>query len=117
MTTAGLVPSLRIKEAAKTCCGMGTAFGYDPETVELSLQMGELSLFPQIRKTGRDTLIIADDLACRRQVQHGSGGSARHTAVLLKLALAAQTQIGPADGQEDSMTAKRLSRLKRQYFK
>jgi Fe-S oxidoreductase len=116
-TTAGLVPSLRIKEAAKTCCGMGTAFGYDPDTVELSLQMGELSLFPQIRKTGQDTLIIADGFACRTQILHGTGRTARHTAVLLKLALAAHTQIGPAIGQEDTMTAKRLSRLKRQYFK
>ncbi|MEJ2124286.1 MAG: FAD-binding and (Fe-S)-binding domain-containing protein, partial [Alphaproteobacteria bacterium] len=114
---AELVPSLRIKEAAKTCCGMGTSFGYDPETVELSLQMGELSLFPQIRKTGRDTLIIADGFGSRTQIQHGTGRTARHTAVLLKLALAAQTQFGPASGQEDTMNAKRLSRLKRQYFK
>jgi hypothetical protein len=51
------------------------------------------------------------------QIQHGTGRTARHSAVLLKLALAAQTQFGPANGQEDTMTAKRLSRLKRQYFK
>jgi Fe-S oxidoreductase/FAD/FMN-containing dehydrogenase len=117
---AGLVPGLTLIEAEKSCCGMGTCFGYRPETVATSLRMGELALFPQIRRTGRDTLLIADGFACRRQISDGTGRTARHTAVLLKLALAAKQKFGDADeesGKKTAKLAKRLSRLRRSYFK
>lgn len=116
-SVAGLIPALHVKEAGKGCCGMGTTFGYDPETVAASLQIGEASLFPQIRKTGRNTLIIADGFGCRTQIHHGTGRTARHTAVLLKLALAAKVQLGETVAEKDSATAKRLAHLCRQYFK
>jgi len=118
--TAGLVPGMTVIEAEKACCGMGTCFGYRPEAVAPSLRMGELSLFPQIRRTGRDTLLIADGFACRRQISDGTGRTARHTAVLLKLALAAKEKFGDADdasGKKSAKLAKRLSRLRRSYFK
>lgn len=118
--TAGLVPGMTVIEAEKACCGMGTCFGYRPEAVAPSLRMGELSLFPQIRRTGRDTLLIADGFACRRQISDGTGRTARHTAVLLKLALAAKEKFGDendASGKESAKLAKRLSRLRRSYFK
>jgi len=118
--TAGLVPGMTVIEAEKACCGMGTCFGYRPEAVASSLRMGELSLFPQIRRTGRDTLLIADGFACRRQISDGTGRTARHTAVLLKLALAAKEKFGDADeagGKKSAKLAKRLSRLRRSYFK
>lgn len=116
---AALVPGLQITEGNKTCCGMGTAFGYDPKNVALSLQMGEASLFPQIRGVDRDTLLIADGFSCRTQILHGTGRNARHTAVLLKLALAAQEQIGAAPESErtEKAHANRLKQLKRQYFR
>jgi FAD/FMN-containing dehydrogenase/Fe-S oxidoreductase len=118
--TAGLVPGMTVIEAEKACCGMGTCFGYRPEAVAPSLRMGELSLFPQIRRTGRDTLLIADGFACRRQISDGTGRTARHTAVLLKLALAAKQKFGDAEeesGKKSAKLAKRLSRLRRSYFK
>ncbi len=118
--TAGLVPGMTVIEAEKACCGMGTCFGYRPEAVAPSLRMGELSLFPQIRRTGRDTLLIADGFACRRQISDGTGRTARHTAVLLKLALAAKEKFGDEDdasGKKSAKLAKRLSRLRRSYFK
>ena len=118
--TAGLVPGMTVIEAEKACCGMGTCFGYRPESVAPSLRMGELSLFPQIRRTGRDTLLIADGFACRRQISDGTGRTARHTAVLLKLALAAKEKFGDVDdasGKKSAKLAKRLSRLRRSYFK
>ncbi len=113
---AALVPGLAITEAPKACCGMGTSFGYAPDTVALSLQMGEAALFPQIRGTGRDTLIIADGFSCRTQILHGTGRTARHSAVLLKLSLAARETFGAAADGKDSASAKRLLRLRRQYF-
>lgn len=116
-SAAALVPGLSITAAPKSCCGMGTTFGYAPETVSVSLQMGEASLFPQIRKTGRDTLIIADGFSCRTQILHGTGRTARHTAVLLKLSLAAREKFGSATDGKDTASAKRLLRLRRQYFR
>ncbi|WP_088343510.1 MULTISPECIES: FAD-binding and (Fe-S)-binding domain-containing protein [Rhodomicrobium] len=117
---AALVPGMTVIEAEKACCGMGTSFGYRPETVAASLRMGELSLFPQIRRTGPDTLLIADGFACRRQIMDGTGRTARHTAVLLKLALAAKEKFGSleeAGHQQGAKLAKRVSRLRRSYFR
>lgn len=115
-----LVPGISVIETEKTCCGMGTCFGYAPDTVTASLQMGEQSLFPEIRKRGRNTLIIGDGFACRKQIKDGTGRTARHTAVLLKLALAAKEKFGAKpdnDTEIDDALAKRVLRLRRYYFK
>jgi len=117
---AGIVPGIKVIEADPACCGMGTSFGYRPETVETSFRMGELSLFPQIRRAARDTLIISDGFACRRQISDGTGRTARHTAVLLKLALAAKERFGAQKDdafRKDSRLGKRLTRLQRHYFR
>jgi Fe-S oxidoreductase len=117
---ATLVPGMTVIEADKACCGMGTSFGYRPETVAASLRMGEMSLFPQLRRTGPDTLLIADGFACRRQIMDGTGRTARHTAVLLKLALAAKEKFGSleeAGHQQGAKLAKRVGRLRRSYFR
>jgi FAD/FMN-containing dehydrogenase/Fe-S oxidoreductase len=117
---AATVPGMTVIEAEKVCCGMGTTFGYRPEAIEPSLRMGELALFPQIRRAGRDTLVIADGFACRKQILDGTGRTARHSAVLLKLALAAKEKFGREAEQtlaKDGKLAKRLSRLRRDYFR
>jgi Fe-S oxidoreductase len=118
---AGIVPGINVIEADPTCCGMGTSFGYRPETVVTSLQMGELSLFPQIRRASPDTLIVADGFSCRKQIGDGTGRTARHTAVLLKLALVAQEKFGArrtgGDTREERRLMKRLTRMRRHYFR
>ena len=117
---AATVPGMTVIEADKVCCGMGTTFGYRPDAIEPSLRMGEMSLFPQIRRAGRDTLLIADGFACRKQILDGTGRTARHSAVLLKLALAAKEKFGRDADQtlaKDGKLAKRLSRLRRDYFR
>ncbi len=116
---AAMVPGINVIEADRSCCGMGTTFGYRPEMVATSLRMGEQSLFPQIRRASRDTLLVADGFACRKQINDGTGRTARHTAVLLKLALAAKEKFGDAadgDFRPDNRLSKRLSRLRRHYF-
>jgi FAD/FMN-containing dehydrogenase/Fe-S oxidoreductase len=112
---AEAVPGLTLREGEIDCCGMGTSFGYGPDTVAVSLQMGERALFPQIRKTGRDTLLLADGFACRKQIHDGTGRSARHVAVLLKLALLAGEKAGPGSNT-DSAVKRRLARWRRRYF-
>ena len=41
------------------CCGMAGSFGYEKEHYELSMQVGEDTLFPKIRNYGHDIEIIA----------------------------------------------------------
>ncbi len=112
---AEVVPGLTLREGEIACCGMGTAFGYRPDLVSVSLQMGEQALFPQIRKTGRDTLLLADGFACRKQIQDGTGRTARHIAVLIKLALLAGERAGPGDSG-GAAAKQRVARWRRRYF-
>jgi FAD/FMN-containing dehydrogenase/Fe-S oxidoreductase len=111
---AGIVPGLTLREGDITCCGMGGSFGYRPDCVSVSLQMGEQALFPRIRASGRDTLLLADGFACRKQIQDGTGRSARHIAVLLKLALLAGEKARSGDGEKEAQ--RRLKRWRRRYF-
>ena len=41
-----LVPDLTVETVESSCCGMAGAFGYDADTIDVSLAMGELSLLP-----------------------------------------------------------------------
>ncbi len=65
------------------CCGMAGSFGYEKEHYDLSMQIGELVLFPSIREAGDDVIIAANGTSCRHQVKDGTGRLARHTAEIL----------------------------------
>jgi len=87
-----LVPELAVETVESSCCGMAGAFGYDKDTVEVSVKMGELSLLPAVRKAPADTLIVADGTSCRHQIADGSGRAAAHVARVLAMSLAAAQQ-------------------------
>src|SRR5262249_61598464 len=59
-TVLRLVPSLAIEPIESSCCGMAGSFGYDADTIDVSLAMGELSLLPAGRQAAADTIIVAD---------------------------------------------------------
>ena len=46
-----LVPELAVETVESSCCGMAGAFGYDADTIDVSLAMGELSLLPAAQGT------------------------------------------------------------------
>jgi Fe-S oxidoreductase len=71
------------------CCGMAGTFGYDAEHYELSMQVGALKLFPQVR-AATDAQIICTGAACRMQVEQGTGVGAQHPLVLAEQALGNQ---------------------------
>ena len=73
----GLVPGLAVKTIESSCCGMAGAFGYDPETIDISFAMGELSLLPAVRASAADAIIVADGTSCRHQIADGAGRHAR----------------------------------------
>ncbi|MFO7874691.1 MAG: FAD-linked oxidase C-terminal domain-containing protein [Bacteroidales bacterium] len=65
------------------CCGMAGAFGYEKNHYEISMQIGELSLFPAIRKAEKEALIVASGTSCRQQILDGTGRKAMHPADVL----------------------------------
>ncbi len=69
------------------CCGMAGSFGYEKEHVEVSKKVGELVLFPSIRKTPDDVLISATGTSCRHQIKDGTGRVAQHPVEILFEAL------------------------------
>jgi Fe-S oxidoreductase len=82
-----LVPGMAVETVDSSCCGMAGAFGYDAETIDISLAMGELSLLPAVRAAKRDTLVVADGTSCRHQIADGTGRKAQHVMEILALAL------------------------------
>lgn len=67
-----------VTEIPSGCCGMAGAFGYEKEHYELSLKVGELVLFPEIRKTPDEVVIVAPGTSCRNQITDGTGRKAYH---------------------------------------
>ncbi|MCS6824580.1 MAG: FAD-binding protein [Cytophagaceae bacterium] len=69
------------------CCGMAGSFGYEAEHYEISMRIGELVLFPAIRKSSEDVLIAAPGTSCRHQIKDGTGRKALHPVEILYDAL------------------------------
>ena len=69
------------------CCGMAGSFGYEKEHYDLSMQVGEDTLFPKIRNIEKSTIIAAPGTSCRHQVFDGTKRIAEHPISILKRAL------------------------------
>ena len=69
------------------CCGMAGSFGYEKEHFALSMQIGELVLFPTIRKQAEEVIIAAPGTSCRHQIKDGTGRIAKHPVEILYEAL------------------------------
>ena len=69
------------------CCGMAGSFGYEKEHYEVSMQIGEQTLFPAVRKASKATCISANGTSCRHQIKDGTGRVAQHPISILKEAL------------------------------
>jgi FAD/FMN-containing dehydrogenase/Fe-S oxidoreductase len=69
------------------CCGMAGSFGYEKEHYEISMQMGEDTLFPKVRATPENTLVVAAGTSCRHQIFDGTTRKALHPVSVLRLFL------------------------------
>jgi FAD/FMN-containing dehydrogenase/Fe-S oxidoreductase len=65
------------------CCGMAGSFGYEKEHYEVSQQIGELVLFPTVRKLADETIIAASGTSCRHQIKDGTKKHALHPVEIL----------------------------------
>jgi FAD/FMN-containing dehydrogenase/Fe-S oxidoreductase len=72
-----------VEEIPSGCCGMAGSFGYESEHYELSMQVGEMVLFPTIRNSSTDTIIVAPGTSCRHQIKDGTGRIALHPMEVL----------------------------------
>jgi Fe-S oxidoreductase len=78
-----------VEEIKSGCCGMAGAFGYEKEHYPVSMKVGELVLFPEIRKTSSEVIIAAAGTSCRQQIMDGTGRKALHPTEVLFAALSA----------------------------
>ena len=76
------------------CCGMAGSFGYEKEHYKTSLEIGEMVLFPNIRKIEKlknsriegdctPIFVVAPGTSCRQQILDGTGVKAVHPIEVL----------------------------------
>jgi Fe-S oxidoreductase len=83
----GLPANYSVEVIPSGCCGMAGSFGYEAEHFDLSMQIGELVLFPAVRQADPDTMLAAGGTSCRHQIKDGTGRHARHPVEILHAAL------------------------------
>ena len=88
------VAALRLLNGAEVhvipsgCCGMAGSFGYEKEHYCTSLAIGEMVLFPAVRKAvgaagAKPAVVLAPGTSCRQQIKDGTGVDALHPVELL----------------------------------
>ena len=99
-----LLPGATVHVIPSGCCGMAGSFGYEKEHYRRSLEIGEMVLFPAVRRALHlpsaasvsasgapaspsaptvPTIIVAPGTSCRQQILDGTGAHAVHPVELL----------------------------------
>jgi len=79
-----LLRGATVHRIASGCCGMAGSFGYEKEHYKTSLAIGEMILFPTIRKAVSESkesvpmFVAAPGTSCRQQILDGTGVHAVH---------------------------------------
>ncbi len=87
LTALRLPPNYEVELVNSGCCGMAGSFGFEKEHYEVSMTIGEQTLFPALRDKGQEWEVAVMGVSCRQQVEHGAGRPARHLAEVLRDAL------------------------------
>ncbi len=87
VTMLSLPKNYSVEIIPSGCCGMAGSFGYEKEHYEVSQKVGELVLFPTVRKLSGDTIIAAAGTSCRHQIKDGTDVHALHPVEVLYEAL------------------------------
>ena len=96
----------RVSEPEPGCCGMAGSFGFMPQTVEVSVRLGEQALLPAVRAADADTLVVASGFSCREQIRQGSGREAVHLSeALFACAMAPREDPGGEPGRGAAVRA------------
>ena len=81
-----LIPGAKVNVIPSGCCGMAGSFGYEKEHYETSMAIGEMVLFPTVRKAtkeNKNVLVAAPGTSCRQQILDGTGVKALHPIEIL----------------------------------
>ena len=81
-----LIPGARVHVIPSGCCGMAGSFGYEKEHYKTSMAIGEMVLFPTVRKAAESpgkTLVAAPGTSCRQQILDGTGFKALHPVEIM----------------------------------
>ena len=66
---------------------MAGSFGYEKEHYDVSMKIGELVLFPSVRKHSETCTVAAPGTSCRHQIKDGTSVKALHPVEILFEAL------------------------------
>ena len=75
--------NFKVETIPSGCCGMAGSFGYEKEHYDISMQIGELVLFPTVRSQAEEVVIAAPGTSCRHQIKDGTGRIAMHPVEIL----------------------------------
>lgn len=82
-----IIPGVKVNVIPSGCCGMAGSFGYEKEHYETSKSIGEMVLFPTVRKATVDkqkqVIVAAPGTSCRQQIFDGTGVEALHPIEIL----------------------------------
>jgi Fe-S oxidoreductase len=78
------IPGSTVVDIDAGCCGMAGSFGYSKEHFEVSKQIGERRLLPQVRAKDPSSAVVAAGTSCRHQIHDFTNETAVHPAVLLQ---------------------------------
>ena len=87
--TFKLLSGAKVHVIPSGCCGMAGSFGYEKEHYKTSLAIGEMVLFPTIRKAIENNknitpvIVSAPGTSCRQQILDGTGVHAVHPVEIL----------------------------------
>jgi len=73
----------RVQEIPSGCCGMAGSFGYEKEHYDMSMKIGNLVLFPELRRLAEEVVVAAPGTSCRHHILDGTGKKAVHPVEIL----------------------------------
>ena len=96
VTMLSFIPKTTVHVVPSGCCGMAGSFGYEKRHYETSMAIGELVLFPTVRRVmgveeersrgvgcARKTMVAAPGTSCRQQIWDGTHIKAVHPIEIL----------------------------------
>jgi Fe-S oxidoreductase len=87
MNVLGSIPGCDPEEVQSGCCGMAGSFGFEKEHYDISMQIGEQSLFGPIRALDDSVQVVSEGVSCRQQIVDGTERRAKHLVEILADAL------------------------------
>ena len=80
----------KVEVLSTGCCGMAGSFGYEKEHFNLSMDIGNMVLFPSIKNTVKSKIIATPGTSCRNQIKDGTQRESFHPIEILYNALKAE---------------------------